>query len=169
MNPIKHPTESRNFYAADREPSPDLGVRLWHITGLDNFSIPRPASLARNAKQGPQATGSDRRTILGSDMREATTAALHSREMDSRWTVEFAGYNVNDVTTYFTNVKQPLTVAVTGVSTDGSSLSCTGGCDDTEQVLDIEVAISMAPGMSNVYVYVSDTAMSAILQQNGDR
>jgi len=72
--------------------------------------------------------------------------------------LEFAGYNVNDVTTYFTNVKQPLTVVVTGVSTDGSSLGCTGGCDDTEQVLDIEVAISMAPGMSNVYVYVSDTS-----------
>jgi kumamolisin len=44
------------------------------------------------------------------------------------------------------------------VSTDGSSLSCTGSCDDTEQVLDIEVAISMAPGMKQVRVYVSDNS-----------
>jgi kumamolisin len=62
-------------------------------------------------------------------------------------------------------VKQTLTVAVNGVSTDGSSLSCTGKCDDTEQVLDIEVAISMAPGMSQVRVYVSDTSDASIFNK----
>jgi kumamolisin len=72
--------------------------------------------------------------------------------------VEFAGYNMTDVTNYFTKVGQPLNVTVKGVSTDGSSLSCTGRCDDTEQVLDIEEAISMAPGMAQVRVYVSDTS-----------
>ena len=167
MNSYKHPTESRNFYSADREPSPDLGVTLWHITGLDNFSIPQPASLVRNAKQGPQATGSGPGgQFLGSDMREAYYGgATLTGKGQSVGLLEFAGYNVNDVTTYFTNVKQPLTVAVTGASTDGSSLSCTGGCDDTEQVLDIEVAISMAPGMSNVYVYVSDTSDVSIFNR----
>ncbi len=47
---------------------------------------------------------------------------------------------------------------VVGISTDGSSLSCTRRCDDTEQVLDIEVAISMAPGLAGLQVYVSDTS-----------
>jgi kumamolisin len=72
--------------------------------------------------------------------------------------LEFAGYNIADVDTYFNKVGQTRKAAVTGVKTDGSSLSCTGRCDDTEQVLDIEVAISMAPGMSQVRVYVSDTS-----------
>jgi kumamolisin len=40
--------------------------------------------------------------------------------------LEFLGYNIADVNSYFTNAKQTRTVTVTGVSTDGSSLSCTG-------------------------------------------
>src|SRR4030095_156312 len=40
MNSYQHPTEKRAFYSADREPSPELGVKLWHITGLDNFFTP---------------------------------------------------------------------------------------------------------------------------------
>ena len=79
--------------------------------------------------------------------------------------LEFAGYNQADVTKYFNTVGQPLTVSVVGVSTDGSSLGCTGSCDDTEQVLDIEVAISMAPGMNQVRVYVSDTSDVSIFNK----
>ena len=56
-------------------------------------------------------------------------------------------------------------VAVTGVSTDGSSLTCTGRCDDSEQALDIEVAISMAPEMNSVLVYVSDTSDVSIFNR----
>ena len=56
-------------------------------------------------------------------------------------------------------------VSIVGVSTDGSSLSCTGSCDDTEQALDIEEAISMAPGMSQVRVYVSDTSDVSIFNK----
>jgi kumamolisin len=79
--------------------------------------------------------------------------------------VEFAGYNINDVVNYFSQVKQPFsTSSVVGVSTDGSSLSCTRRCDDTEQVLDIEEAISMAPGIQ-VRVYVSDTSDVSIFNK----
>ena len=69
--------------------------------------------------------------------------------------VEFAGYNPKDISNYFSKVGQQYNVPVVGVSTDGSSLSCTGKCHDTEQVLDIEAVISMAPGLSQVRVYVS--------------
>jgi kumamolisin len=79
--------------------------------------------------------------------------------------LEFLGYNITDVSNYFTKVKQTNTVTVTGVSTDGSSLSCTRRCDDTEQVLDIEEAISMAPGLSSVRVYVSDTSDVSIFNK----
>jgi subtilase family serine protease len=160
MNSYKHPTENRAFYSADREPAPDLGIKLWHITGLDNFSIPQPAGLKRDAQAPPHTTGSGPSGyFLGSDFRAAYyggTALTGAGQ--SVGLLEFAGYNQADVTKYFSTVGQPLTVSVVGVSTDGSSLSCTGGCDDTEQVLDIEVAISMAPGMNQVRVYVSDTS-----------
>ena len=39
MGLYQHPTESRIFFAPDREPTPDLGVQLWHISGLDNYCL----------------------------------------------------------------------------------------------------------------------------------
>jgi kumamolisin len=162
MGVYQHPTEARTFFSLDREPSTDLvGVPVWHISGLDNFSIPHPASLTRNAQSKPTTTGSGPSGyFLGSDMRAAYyggTALTGAGQ--SVGLLEFAGYNINDVNKYFTTVKQTNTVTVTGVVADGkSSLSCTGRCDDTEQVLDIEEAISMAPGLSSVRVYVSDTS-----------
>ena len=163
----QHPTERRTFYAPDREPTADLPVPLWHITGLDNFSVPHPASLRRAPAAKSNATGSGPGGyFIGSDMRAAYyggTALTGSGQ--SVGLVEFAGYNINDVDAYFSKVGQTLSVAVVGVSTDGSSLSCTGSCDDTEQVLDIEEAISMAPGMSQVRVYVSDTSDVSIFNR----
>ena len=167
MGVYQHPREDRTFYAPDQEPTAELPFALWHITGLDNFSIPHPASLRRASDARGKATGSGPNGyFLGSDMRAAyygETSLTGSGQ--SVGLVEFAGYNVNDVVTYFNNVGQTLSVAIVGVSTDGSSLSCTGGCDDTEQVLDIEQAISMAPGMSQVLVYVSDTSDVSIFNR----
>ncbi len=160
MGMYQHPTEDRTFYAPDREPRADLPVVLWHITGLDNFSIPRPASLGRAPENTAHTTGSGPGGyFIGSDMRAAYYGGTAlTGKGQSVGLLEFAGYNIKDVQTYFSKVKQTPSVTVVGVSTDGSSLSCTGRCDDTEQVLDIEEAISMAPGMSYVYVYVSDTS-----------
>lgn len=167
MATYQHPTENRTFYAPDREPTPDLAVPLWHISGLDNFSIPHPVSLRRSLEIKGDTTGSGPNGyFLGSDMRAAYyggTALTGSGQ--SVGLLEFAGYNVADVKTYFNKVGQPLNVTVTGVSTDGSPLSCTGRCDDTEQVLDIEVAISMAPGLNQVRVYVSDTSDVSIFNR----
>jgi subtilase family serine protease len=160
MGVYQHPTEGRTFYAPDREPTADLAVPLWHVTGLDNFSIPHPASLTRNPEKTDRTTGSGPHGyFIGSDMRAAYyggTALTGSGQAIGL--MEFAGYNVQDVQNYFAQVNQPLDVPIVGVSADGtSSLSCTHPrCDDTEQALDIEVAISMAPGLNQVLVYVSD-------------
>ena len=168
MGFYQHPTENRTFYAPDREPNADLPFALWHITGLDNFSIPRPASLIRVPEAKGSTTGSGPNGyFIGSDIRAAyygTTGTL-TGSGQSIGLLEFAGYNINDVNTYFSQVGQKLGVPIYGVSTDGSSLSCTGSCDDTEQVLDIEEAISMAPGLTSVLVYVSDTSDVSIFNR----
>ena len=36
----QHPSEAREFYAPDAEPSVDLTVPVLHITGLDNYTLP---------------------------------------------------------------------------------------------------------------------------------
>ncbi len=167
MGVYQHPTEDRTFYAPDQEPTADLPFALWHITGLENFSIPRPASLHRAPESRGGATGSGPNGyFIGSDMRAAYYGGTTlTGKGQSVGLVEFAGYNITDVTNYFTRYpnKSPLPAyspsMVVGVSADGvSSLSCTGRCDDTEQSLDIEAAISMAPGLNSVVVFVSDTS-----------
>src|SRR3569833_1973198 len=73
MNLYKHPTEGRNFYAPDREPTVKLPFSLWHVSGLDNFSIPKPAGLHKRSGSEPLATvgSGPSASFLGSDMRAA--------------------------------------------------------------------------------------------------
>jgi subtilase family serine protease len=169
MGSYYDPGGQRTFYSPDREPSADLQVPLWHISGLDNFSIPHPASLRRD-EVTPRVGGSGPRGFyLGSDMRAAyygvTGPTALTGAGQSVGLFEFAGYNDADINLYFKTIGQPLAVQVVGVSTDGSKLTCKGKCDDTEQVIDVEVAISMAPAMSQALVYVSRTSDVSIFNR----
>ena len=53
MNVYQHPTENRAFYAPDREPTVGLPFALWHISGLDNYSIRIPCSSGRATTPRP--------------------------------------------------------------------------------------------------------------------
>ncbi len=160
MGVYQHPTENRTFYAPDREPSVSLRFPLWHVSGLDDFSIPRPALVKRPAGSTPAAsTGSGPdASFLGSDMREAYYGGTLTGTGQSIGLFEFDGVDLADVDTYFTNVKQTNKVPITLISVGGASTSCVLSgvhpCDDTEQTIDITQAVSMAPGMSGIYVYV---------------
>ena len=73
MGVYRHPTENRNFYAPDREPTVNLPIQLWHVSGLDNYSIPQPLYHHRDVTVKSNATtGSCPSTsYCGSDMRTA--------------------------------------------------------------------------------------------------
>lgn len=170
----QHPTDSRTFYAPDREPSLDLGVSLLHISGLDNFTLPQSKLVrSQTGSQTPSAkpTGSGPGgQFVGSDMRAAYygSGPLNGTGQ-SVGLFEFAGYEVSDVQHYFKNLKQPLNVPIKGVSLNGVSLNCPPQtCDDAEQVLDIEMAISMAPALSQVVVYVGSKDASIFNQMAVD-
>jgi subtilase family serine protease len=153
MTNYQHPTENRTFYSPDREPSLELSVPVAHIAGLNNFSIPRPkykrapANFRRNALgSGPNGA------YLGSDMRVAYyggTALTGSGQ--SVGLLEFDGYNLSDVTASFAG--QSNSVAIHNVLIDGATAGSDG--DDAEQVLDIVQAASMAPGLSQIRVYIA--------------
>jgi subtilase family serine protease len=166
LNTYQHPTENRTFFAPDREPMVDLPFQLWHITGLDNYSIPRPAFAHRNANTQAHANvnGScPNNSYCGSDMRAAYYgASALTGAGQTLGLLEYAGYDIVDIDTYFKNVGQTNNVPIVGISTDGTPLSCTApGCDDTEQTIDMQQAISMAPALADLYVFVgsSDTAL----------
>jgi kumamolisin len=176
---FQHPTENRVFFAPDREPSTDLPFALWHISGLDNYSIPRPRLVNRfdYAKKhgldpdkiiGHATTGSGpSASFLGSDMRAAyyggTTLTGKGQHLGL---LEYYGMDMADLTTYYKNVGQTKKVPVKLLSTDGTPTSCKytakgGYCDDTEQTIDLTQALGMAPGLANLTVYIgsSDTAI----------
>ena len=172
----QHPTENRIFYGPDREPTVDLPFALWHISGLDNYSIPHPMyvkksdyakahGIAPEAVVGHATTGSGpSASFLGSDMRAAYyggTALTGAGQ--NLGLFEYVGTDLADLTTYFKNAKQTNKVPIKLVSTDGTSVTCiyADGCDDTEQTLDMTQALGMAPGLASLVVYVGslDTAI----------
>jgi subtilase family serine protease len=187
MGIYQHPTENRTYFAPDREPMVDLPFPLWHISGLDNFSIPHPMFVKKsdfasahginaNAVVSHATTGSGpSASFLGSDMRAAyyggTTLSGAGQNLGL---LEFLGTDLADLDTYFNNVGQTNNVPITLLSTDGTSTSCLdtragGSCDDTEQTLDMTQAIGMAPGLASLVMYVgsTDTAMiSAMTTHN---
>ena len=163
MGVYQHPTESRTFYAPDREPTTNLTFSLWHVSGLDNFSLPHPAGLNKipassGAKSGATTGSGPSASFLGSDMRAAYYGGSLTGSGQSVGLLEYYGADPADLNTYFTNAKQTNNVPISLVSTDGTSTSCVyPSCDDTEQTLDMTQALGMAPGLSSLVVYVGST------------
>ena len=176
MQTYQHPTENRTFFGPDREPTVDLPFSLWHVSGLDNYSLPHPLyakksvyaaahGIAPEAVVSHATTGSGpSASFLGSDMRaayyggSALTGAGQNLGL-----FEYEGTDLADLTTYFKNVGQTNNVPVSLLSTDGTSTGCTApSCDDTEQTLDMTQAIGMAPGLSSLVVYVGSTDTAII-------
>ncbi len=180
MMVYQHPTESRTFYGPDREPTVDLPFQLWHISGLDNYSIPHPLYVSKTAYAASHGidpkdvvshatTGSGpSASFLGSDMRAAYyggTALTGAGQNLGLW--EYLGTDLADLNTYYANVHQTNSVPITLLSTDGTSTSCVdsrsgGRCDDTEQTLDMTQALGMAPGLASLTMYVGSTDTAII-------
>jgi subtilase family serine protease len=165
----QHPTENRSFFAPDREPTVDLPFQLWHIAGLDNYSIPHPAGLTHNPNAGhgaPSATvgSGPSASFLGTDMRAAYygNGSLNGSGQ-YLGLLEYYGTDLADLQTYYTNVGQTYPGSIiTLLSTDGTSTSCVdsrsgGDCDDTEQTLDMTQALGMAPSLAGLVMYVGST------------
>jgi len=182
MGIYQHPIEDRVFYSLDREPTVNLPFPLMHVSGLDNYSIPR--SMRKSRYDYAKAHGIDPDAIanattgsgpsasfLGSDMRAAYycngtcgTGTLTGSGQNVAL-FEYEGTDLVDLGDYYTNVGQTLPFTPTLISTDGTSTSCTwasGKCDDGEQTLDMTQALGMAPGMKMLYMYVGNTDTAII-------
>jgi uncharacterized repeat protein (TIGR03803 family) len=157
-----HPKESRTFYAPDVEPSVDLDLPLLSIGGLNNYIIPHPMNLrAASAGKGPNAkpagTGSaSDGGFIGNDFRAAYVPGVSLTGIGQTvGLLEFdSGFYTNDITAY-KNLSGLPDVPVLAVLLDGYS-GAAGSAND-EVSLDIEMAISLAPGLSQVLVYEGDT------------
>jgi uncharacterized repeat protein (TIGR01451 family) len=151
-----HPSENRQFYAPDKEPTLDLAVPVLHISGLDNYVLPHPAGLkpAGGAPQGASMNGTGPQgNYQGYDFRHAYAPGVTLTGTGQKVALfEYDGYYANDIVTYENEAGLP-NVPLVNVPIDGGVSIPGGGAGEVS--LDIEMVISMAPGISTLYVYES--------------
>jgi hypothetical protein len=150
-----HPKEARTFYAPDREPSLDAAVPILHISGLDNYSLPHPnskmKSLDKPVKLTPKTGSGPGGDYMGNDFRAAYVPGTPLT--GARQTVgllQFDGYYASDITAYEVRAGLP-NVPLVNVPIDGG-VTVPGG-NNSEVCLDIEMVLSIAPGISKIYIY----------------
>jgi subtilase family serine protease len=170
MMTYRHPLENRVFYSPDREPSFALDVPVSHISGLNDYSYPypgagpRPTELgARDHSGSPGTTGADPDgTFLGSDMRAANNMGSHTGNGQTAGLAEFSGYTASDVSLYFSNIGQTNYVPIDNVVVDGGSATTWSNANyEGEVCLDIEQAVSVAPGLTQLRVYIGPTSFGS--------
>jgi subtilase family serine protease len=169
--------QTGKYYAPDVEPSAISSLPILSVEGLSTRDLPHPM-LVHAATVHSDTTGSGQSgQFLGSDIRAAYAPGVTlDGEGQTVGLVELGPYNLSDVQMYFTAVNQPLKVPIYNVLLDVDGI-CSGtpsseGCDDGEEVIDIQQAISMAPGLSGLIVYEAygsgSDALTAFAQAASD-
>ena len=151
----QHPTEPRTFYAPDTEPALDLTIPILHIKGLNNYSLPKPAFRRRPANATPAwapGLGSGPNgTYLGNDFRAAYIPGTSlTGAFETVGLLQLDGYFASDIATYESMAGLP-SVPLQNVLLDG--FNGVPGFNNGEVCLDIEMCVSMAPGLSQIIVY----------------
>jgi subtilase family serine protease len=160
LRTYRHPSEPRNFFAPDTEPSVPVGVPVNDMFGLSDFSRPRPmVHAAAERGSGPlnyNGSGSSG-AYQGRDFRNAYIPGSNLNGSGQVVALfELDGYYTNDISAYeancgYTNV--PLQNVYVGI-TNGTPPGYSGVANAVAEVsLDIEMVVSMAPGLANVLVY----------------
>lgn len=177
MQTYQHPKESRKFFSPDVEPTVDAALPILGISGLNNYIVPRPLihrkTAEEKAKEAAPASGSapDGSSYLGYDFRAAYVPDVSPSLVGTGQSVgllEFdSGFLQSDITAYEALAGLP-NVLVTGVTIDGYDGG--PGIAIDEVSLDIEMAISMAPGLTKVVVYEgssTDDILTRIAEDGG--
>ena len=168
MKVYPHPTEARNFYAPDVEPSLDLDTPVLAISGLDSYVRPRPQMrplvrpLGGGGGGGGGGTGGSGSggLFLGYDFRNAYAPGVAlDGTGQTLGLFELTGYDPEDITDYEDEAGISPYVPLQNIYIDGFdgddtnidyAIECTG---------DIQMAAAMAPGLSGILVYEGPTPL----------
>jgi subtilase family serine protease len=156
LNVFQHPTESRAYFAPNVEPTVEASLPILSVGGLDNYDLPRRLStetkpIPRTARK--MATGSGPSGLfMGDDFRTAYVPGVSlTGAGQSVALIEFGPYFPADVTLYQTYANRP-TVNLTNILVNGFNGTPTSGTDDSEEALDIQMVMSLAPD-ARIMVY----------------
>jgi hypothetical protein len=160
MLTYRHPVENREFYAPDVEPSVEAGLSVADVSGLDNYALPHPKNVQLTAHSQPNSVASragsgPQGNYVGNDFRAAyvpETTLTGAGQMVGL--LQFDGFYSNDITAYETTAGLPA-VPLQTVLLDGYNGTPTTGPNsgNIEVSLDIEMAMSMAPGLSKIILF----------------
>ncbi len=167
LRTYRHPSEAREFFAPDLEPNVEARLPICDISGLNNYSLPHPMSLKRvrpASGSGPtplSTSGSGPGGgYVGQDLRAAYFPGVTLTGAGQMvGLMEFDGFYANDITAYETAVGQP-GVPIQTVLLDGfDGVPTPGPYGGSQEVsLDIELAMAMAPGLSQIVAFEAGPA-----------
>ena len=160
LRKYQHPTEAREFYAPDTEPTFDASLPVADIQGLDNYSRPHPFShpmdvtaVTPHGGSAPDASGG----YFGDDFRNAYapgTTLTGAGQMVGL--LQFNGFYSNDIAAYATAAGGGRSaIPISTVLLDGyNGVPTSAG--NGEVSLDIEMVMAMAPGVAGIVLFEAD-------------
>src|ERR1035437_1183593 len=159
LRTYRHPDEKREFFAPDVEPAVPENLSIADVCGLDNFRSPRPrirqiVQSTQSPPAGPRSGSAPGGRYCGFDFRAAYVPGVSlSGSGQVVGLVQFDGFYATDIAAY--EVQAGLSnVTLQTVLLDGFDGIPTGtNINNGEVSLDIEMVISMAPGLDKVIVY----------------
>lgn len=153
-----HPTEARDFFAPDTEPTVNDSLPIMHVSGLDNYLIPHPAFIKKDAANNispgakPGLGSGPFGEYMGNDFRAAYVPGVTLNGTGQSVALyELDGYFTADILAYESQAGLP-NVTITNIPVNGGVPSPTG-FGDPEVSLDIEMVVSMTTNLSAILVY----------------
>ncbi len=152
LKTYRHPREPRNFFAPDTEPTVDGSLPVQDVSGLSDYVRPHPClQFQKHAAATPQTGSAPGGGYMGGDFRQAYapgTGLVGTGQTVGLFQLD--GYDPADIAAY-TGQAGMTNVPLQNVLLDG--FDGTPGGNNDEVCLDIEMAMSMAPGLDRIIVY----------------
>src|SRR5581483_5751878 len=101
---FKHPTESRDFYAPDVEPTVVVDLPVVDVIGLNDYILPHPLSVRMESAAGaavPRSGSGPGGTYRGNDLRTAYLPGVNlTGAGQTLGLVQFDGFYATDIAAY---------------------------------------------------------------------
>jgi len=152
---FQHPTEAREFFAPDVEPTVDAALPVADVSGLSNYQLPRPKLVEKTAAANatPKGGSAPNGDYMGDDFRAAYvpgTTLTGAGQMVGL--LQFDGFYSNDIVAYAKLAGGGRTnIPVQTILLD--NYGGRPGSGNSEVSLDIEMSMSMAPGLAKIIIF----------------
>ncbi len=159
---FKHPTEAREFFTPDMEPTVDAGLPMADIQGLSDYTRPHPQNHQMNPTGGatPKNGSGSGSTYLGNDFRNAyASGTMLTGAGQMVGLLQLDDYYASDIAAYATAAGGGRSsIVIQRVVRPGDTVSPGINGGNSEVSLDIEMAMAMAPGLAKIVVFEASSS-----------